>query len=135
MKKHLTIFAVLAISIILAAAVIIAVFNPIVSLRFSSEGYIKRGILKSTPIGTNVENVVDYINQNDKWTFSTSGGAKSWSMLSEDEIDEIYRSGSSIYVCIGEYGNISKTDVQVIWFFDNNSKVENIYVRKITNSF
>jgi len=131
-KTIFIIFTILVISIVLVIAIIMIIFNPIVSLRFSPEWYIKRGVLKYTPIGTDIGYVVDYINKNNDWTFSTSGGAKLWSMLSEDEINEIYSSGS-IYVCIGEYDDLFKVDVQVIWFFDDDSEVERVFVRKIVN--
>ena len=135
MRKEMIKKAILYSPILLLIIFTISVFsNP---LRWSDER-IRAYMLKRTPVGTNMEDVINIIEKNKKWkidTISNNGGYMlqhgSPTFVTPYNIDFGGAIGTqSIRANLGEYRNIFVTDVLVFFGFDENSRLVDLHVRK-----
>jgi len=121
MKKKILI----TIGIILLAVIVIILLNP---LRRSAET-IKANILKLTPIGMDMEDVIKVVEKKRSWRIHIDyeyGFSKQESGTRRKIIGE-----KSISAFIGEYRNIFDTSVTVFWGFDENPKLIDVWVWKV----
>ena len=128
--KLYTLIAFLAIVFIVA---VIPLFNP---LRWPQE-CIKNGILKLTPIGTSMEDVIKIIEskwENDSISYYDEGYRKPGPPDPSDIGRGTIVGEKSIEVFIGEYRNVFATCVSVFWVFDENSELIEIFVEKDTDA-
>jgi len=99
------------------------------SLRNSEEN-IKEDILKLTPIGSSMNEVIEVINNNKNWQILSNGTWKQWSSLSEYEIqqqkDNIIRI-KTIRVLLGRW---LMQNVSAGWELDENGIVIDVNIRK-----
>lgn len=99
------------------------------SLRNSEEN-IKEDILKLTPIGSSMNEVIEVINNNKNWQILSNGTWKQWSSLSEYEIqqqkDNITRI-KTIRVLLGRW---LMQNVSAGWELDENGIVIDVNIRK-----
>ena len=118
--KKAKVCAVLALSIL----ILVTILNP---LRRSEE-HIRRSMLEDTPIGTSIEDVIDIIENKEKWEIIYVSYEHGY-----------FRRGpsvgeKSIRALIGDYGFLFlKTSVSVYWGFDEDSKLIEIAVWKSTD--
>jgi len=130
--KKPMIYTLIALSVIVLTAAIIVLLNP---LRRSQE-HIKNDILKITPMGTSMEDVIKIIENKRQWEIdyiSYDHGYRKPGTPAHSDIDlgrETIVGEKSMRVLIGEYRNIFTTSVTVFWGFDKNSKLIEIYVWK-----
>ena len=122
-----TLFALLITVLVLA---IIIFSNP---LRRSEE-YIQSEILKLTPIGTSMEDVIKVVESKKKWKVWQGDDYKQWSSVSDfykNHIIEI----KSMEILIGEYWTIFKTSVRVELNFDEDFNLIDVTAKKDTDGF
>jgi len=110
-------------------AVFVSLSNP---LRKSDEE-IRENLLKITPIGTSMEDVLKAIENNKKWKILQEGSWKSWPSL-PDKIVSIYKNFfikiKLINVLLGTYWGFFEMYVGAHWKFDENLKLIDIYIQK-----
>jgi hypothetical protein len=125
MRKK-TFFILITLSIFILVYIFICLLNP---LR-KSEEKIKESILKLTPVGTSLEDVIKIIENNKKWEtryISYEDGyldPKTRAVVGE----------KSIRAFVGEYRNFFVTSVSVFWGFDEDSKLIEICIWKDEDS-
>lgn len=98
--------------------------------------HIRERMLKITPVGTTKALVIKTI-EDKNWTWSESIKGKGY------DLQAVYSPTGTggvigdhyISSCIGEYPSPFITSVVVIWVFDENSKLIDVYVEKQTDSF
>ncbi len=114
---------IIAVFILIIAIYVLSDFN----LRLPS-GMIRLRYLISTPIGTNMSDVVKYLQKNNYeiWSINDFG----YKPFSSDKRQGDYH----IKSYVGEYRWIFNTDVLVIWVFDKDKKLIEIIVRKQTDA-
>ena len=119
-----------------ALAVVINMWSN--QLRRSSE-QIREDMLKLTPIGTSMDDVLEVITNNQKWKiryirewvgFRMTGGRPSEGVPDSNNNVGV----KSIRVYLGQYGIIFATGVSVFYGFDEDSKLIEIGVKKETDS-
>ncbi|MCL2047723.1 MAG: hypothetical protein FWG87_03245 [Defluviitaleaceae bacterium] len=117
------IFKYVALSIlgIIAIIVVAMALNP---LRWS-EQMIRTRMLKLTPIGTSIEEVVDVVENNKKW--------KAYPVLNHGYNDRVI-GVKEMQVHIGGYRTIFHTDIIIFYGFDEDSKLIDIAVFKEVDS-
>jgi hypothetical protein len=133
--RKIVMYVLIAVSAVIIIAVAILLSNP---LRRSEES-IRSNMLKLTPIGTSMEDVINVIENNKNWKirytfdngYSMLGGRPSGPYYGDDGTIVGVK---SIDAHIGEYRTIFATDVLIFYAFDENLKLINIAVRKDTDS-
>ena len=129
-------YTLIAVAGVLVVIAVIFALNP---LRWPQE-FIRERILKLTPIGTNMEDVIKTIEGKEKWETRYINYEHGYMRPGRPESADIALGREtivgekSIRVFIGEYRNIFITSVTVFWGFDENSKLIEIYVWKDTDS-
>ena len=106
-----------------------------------SNTHIREQVLKITPIGTNMENVIEIIENNDKWEIEnvyygsdyTNQKPLSPELPTESEGSPTW--DKSILVLGGEYRTIFITSVTIFWEFDEDSKLIEINIRAYIDAF
>ena len=143
--KKIMIYTLLVLLVFIVVAVLISLANPLAK----SQEEIRENILKLTPIGTSMDDVVKIIENNKKWEtmyvndkngYSIMGGIPS--EASSNEVDTVVGK-KSIRVMIGKYHFQPQFDiyafieryVNVFWAFDENSKLIEVSVRKDASGF
>lgn len=121
-------YVLIALAVTILVTVIIALLNP---LRKSQE-QITEDILKLTPIGTSMEDVIKVIESRRKWELEHINYENGYRYRKEKE-DKIIGE-KSIRVFIGDYRNVFVTSVTVFWGFDENSKLIEVWVWKDQDS-
>ncbi len=124
MRKKILIWGSIAlvITILIVAINLLLNQNP---LR-GSEKKIKEDILKLTPIGMNMKDVIKIIEKQAEWEIDYISYEHGYDRLEDDvSIGE-----KSIRAFIGEYRNIFLTSVTVFWAFNKNSKLIDVYIWK-----
>ena len=132
MKKNVKHYVILILVIITLVSAGIILLNP---LR-QSEADLRERMLKITPIGTNMKEVVKVIKENKKWELewvdneSGYGIDKASGEPGEEYDFEIGK--KSIRICIGTYSYriIFPVQVLVYYGFDEKSKLIDVAVRK-----
>lgn len=128
-KTKYILITLIIILIVIASVVIIELQNP---LRKSKEE-IRESMLKLTPIGTSMDDVLKVIKDNEKWEtmyvsfengFSKPGSRNPCTIVG----DKLVR------VLAGRYIDFFKVSVSVYWGFDENSKLIDICVNKVSSS-
>jgi hypothetical protein len=141
--KKITIYISTAFLVAIVIAVVVVLSNP---LRSSNES-IRTTMLKLTPIGTSMKDVVEVVEGNEKWEISSKrdygylliNGLPSFPYFSPIE-ESVYEyqhpiiGEKSMRVYLGEYRTIFIIGVSVFYAFDENSKLINIAVLKETDS-
>jgi len=130
----MTIAIFIALPIVALTVSLMILLNP---LRWPEKS-IRVKMLKLTPIGTKIEDVVSIINDNDKWKmypvrnygYYYSGQPS----RHYTELEDCVVGVKSMYVYIGEYRTIFATDVTVFYGFDEDSKLIDIAVLKEKDS-
>jgi hypothetical protein len=95
-----------------------------------SEEKIRDDILILTPIGSNMDEVIEVIKNNKEWQIQRDGIFKRWSSLSDYQIQrqmDHYVSVKSISVLLGRW---FLRYVDATWKLDENGMVIDIHVRK-----
>ena len=124
------IYTLIALSVIVLILAIIVLLNP---LRRSQE-YIKNDILKLTPMGTSMEDVIEIIERKRQWEIDYISYDHGYRKPGKPEHSDIALGREtivgekSIRVFVGEYRNIFITSVTVFFGFDKDSKLIEIYV-------
>jgi hypothetical protein len=130
MRKKVIIAIIGILVITLGVTIIIAALNP---LR-KSNAEIRNGILELTPIGMNMEDVMDIIANKDKWRWD--GHIIPFGLRTGERSDAPLIGVQSIRATIGSYHMLSLrspfgiTLVVVFWAFDENSELIEVFVRK-----
>lgn len=136
MRKFMICFLIALATIVLITALIM-LSDP---LR-RSQKHIRKDILKLTPIGTSMDDVIMVIAENQKWKVRYISDEFGYSRPGpSDPVDAALGRRTivgekSIRVFIGEYRNIFITSVTVFWGFDEDSKLIEVYVWKDTDTF
>jgi len=128
MSKKIKLFIFIILLLLLSIGVILILSNPLLR----SEKSLRKMILKKTPIGSNMDDVIKYINSKKKWKvawISYDSGFYHQGIFPEKVIGS-----KSIRVNIGEYGLIFKTSVTVFWGFNEDSKLIDIWVWKTVDA-
>ena len=112
--------------IALAVIILVTMLSP---LRRSAE-HIRENMLKLTPIGMSMEDVIRTIEGNDKWEIVYINYEYGYSITGKPTVGE-----KSIQVLIGKYKTafLIDTYVTVFWGFDENTQLVDIYVDKDLN--
>ncbi len=135
MRKTM-IYTLIVLSVIVLIVAIILLLNP---LRRSQE-QIKNDILKLTPMGTSMEDVIKIIESKKQWEIDYISHEHGYRRPGTPEYSDIALGREtivgekSIRVLVGEYRNIFITSVTVFFGFDKNSKLIEIYVWKDKDS-
>jgi len=124
-------YFLIAISAIILAVIIMVWSNP---LRRPTE-QIRENMLRLTPIGTSIEDVINLIERNDKWEISRLNHERGYSIS-----HEIPNRGSGgtivgeksieLYLGYYYYQILFQTGVTVFYGFDKDSKLVDIAVLK-----
>ena len=93
-----------------------------------SETHIREGILKITPIGTNIEEVFKVVDEK-KWVIGPPDEQKPRMPTSQVLKDDAIKK-KRIDAVIGEYRTIFDTSVSVFWYFDDDLKLIDVEVSK-----
>jgi len=119
-------------AILLSMYIAVVLFNP---LRWPT-GLIQMRILKLTPLGTSMNDVIKVIENNNKWKLLHSGDFKSLSQIS-DNLIEYSKDRKIIVVQLGTYHHaaIIPTHVSVTWRFDDDLRLIKVEVDKSTDVF
>ena len=126
--RKILIFTILGLFVVILG--VIAVTYATNPLR-KSEEEIKANILKLTPIGTSMDDVINVIESNESWGWEGYISPNGFPVdVSGDPIGE-----KSISVILGSYRNIFKTYVLSRWVFDENSKLIEVFVNKYILGF
>ncbi len=134
MRKTI-IYILIALLVIVLIVTIITLLNP---LRKSQE-HIRNDILRLTPIGTSMEDVIKIVKSKREWEIDYISHDHGYRRPGTPEHSDIALGREtivgekSIRVFVGEYRNIFITSVSVFWGFDKNSKLIEIYVWKDTD--
>lgn len=136
-------YVLIAVSAVIIISVVVVLSNP---LRSSNES-IRTTMLKLTPIGTSMEDVVEVVEGNEKWKIRSVrdygyllvNGIPSFpyfSPIGEGGYDYKHPiiGEKSMRVYLGDYRTIFVTSVSVFYAFDENSKLIDIAVLKETDS-
>lgn len=105
-----------------------------------SQNYIKNDILKITPIGTKMEDVINIIKDKRQWEIDYISYDHGYNRPGKPDPSDIALGREtivgekSIRVFVGEYTNVFTTSVTVFWGFDDNSRLIDVYVWKDTDS-
>lgn len=127
-------YVFIVVTAIVLTTLLIVMSNP---LRWSKE-HLKKHLLKITPIGTSMENVIDIIESNEEWTILSTddthgylliGGTPEMSRRTTSNPEETIGE-KSIEAFIGEYNVWLLRRVSAYWAFDENSNLINIDVCK-----
>ena len=152
MKKSIRYILIILVTVILGG-VAMTLFNSskrfegdTINLRESEEN-IRENIFKITPIGSNIEKVIEIIESNEKWKneyerFERGYALKSIGNPPEGYFPTVYYSNEesnvigvySIRANIGTYHNFFRRDVLVYWGFDEDLKLIDIAVHKDVDS-
>lgn len=127
MKRNKSIkLIILGLLIVFGVAILIT--NPLLR----SEENIRERLLESTPIGTNMGDVIKFIENNKKWKIdqiSYEHGFNHQGIYPSREVGE-----KSIRVELGDYRFVLETSVTVFWGFNKNSELIDIWVWKTVDS-
>jgi len=133
-------YALASIVVLALVVIIIVQANP---LRRSSE-QIRRSMLKLTPIGSRMEEVLNLIGENPKWTLRHISDSSGYSLAggrpnppAPDELaerPEAIIGTQTIRAYLGAYGLLFQTGVSVFWGFNEDSLLIDLHVRKDTNA-
>ncbi len=137
MKKKKVKFILAVILLIIIITIIIFLLNP---LRYSKEK-IREKLLESTPIGTEMQEVFDYINSHNEWEIEYIDYNYGYLILGGKYPSEVVGNLSSEYlekvigeqstrVFLGEYHNPLCVSVVAYYAFDSEGKLINIAVDK-----
>lgn len=121
MKKKLFITFIILLSLIVLG-VVIFMLHPL----SKSEEQIREQLLQATPLGTHMEDVIEYVESNRKWEVVTI--SREYGFRQRGTLNRVGE--KSIHVDIGEYRIIFSTGVEAFWGFDENSELIGIRVRK-----
>jgi len=141
MMKKIIIFALVTVTAVIAIVVTISLLNP---LRRQTQEEILRNVLEITPIGMNMEEVLEVIERED-WELWNVNHYHGFIRRPTDPEDfalgrETIIGVKSISACLGTYigghGRIfhSYTGVTVRWGFDENSILIDVIVLKETDA-
>ena len=135
--KKIIIYTLLALLVIILGVVIINhLSNP---LRKPVE-QIREDILKLTPIGTNMEDALELIENKEKWEIvwinNENIGMSLGKKIEHTDLSMDFIIGEkAVKATIGEYRNFFKGVVNVYWGFDENSKLIDVGIRKDSYGF
>ncbi len=129
MRKKIMTYGLAVLAVTILVTVVIALLNP---LRKSRE-QITENILKLTPIGTSMEDVIHVIESNKKWEWSGHINPNGFLKQPPPPEPRTTVGSRSIKVFAGDYRNIFVTSVTVFWGFDENSKLIDVWVWKDTD--
>ena len=127
-------YTIIAIVIIIAIIMILMLFYRLQSY----EPYVHNKMLKLTPIGTSMEDVIKVIESKKKWQvwdIDHGGGRRKPLPQNSESYKNHFIESKSINVLIGEYMTPFTTSVTVRWKFDDDLKLIDIEVRAETDSF
>lgn len=133
-KKRIIKYILLALLIILVLLTIIVILNP---LR-RTEKNIRKKLLESTPVGTEMEEVIEYIESRNKceiqYISDTHGYYVHNGSPSEYSKYGIKIGDQSVRIYLGDYYNPFCVSVIAFYGFDSDGKLVDISVRKDIDS-
>lgn len=109
------------------AIVIVMLSNPLIR----SEEALRKKILKDTPVGTQMDDILKYIerrNWEKIWVSDEHGFVK------QDELSDPVIGVKSIRAGIGEHRFIFVTSVTAFWGFNENSELIDVWVWKTVDA-
>jgi hypothetical protein len=127
MFKKIFIFIGILLLLIILLIILIYLTNPL----FKSEETLQNDILKLTPLGTSIDEVIKIIKTRKKWRITQISNDHGYIYQKSYPLKEI--GNKSIRAEIGEYGFILVTNVTIFWGFDENSKLIDVWVWKTTD--
>ncbi|MCL1808700.1 MAG: hypothetical protein FWG42_02910 [Clostridiales bacterium] len=119
MKKKV-ILVLISVCVIALTLVVMTLANPLLK----SENRIRGDILKLTPIGTSMDDVLTMIGENDNWRTVGGSSEHGYSPTGQQCIGERYKS-----VNIGRREPF--IEVRSIWIFDKNGILIDICIERI----
>jgi len=128
MKKKMLVGGIITLVAIILIPVAMMAINP---LRMPSK-LVKMSILKITPIGTSMEDVIDVVRSNEKWEgcLVNYDGRDANGFLSKECKRSIRSSVGDYGIITNGYNNFFSTNVTVLWGFDKDFKLIDVYVWK-----
>jgi len=126
--KKIMLFVLIPLCLIVITIIIMILINPFF---LRSERQIRSNILKLTPIGMNIEDVVNVARNDTKWETLRQVGWVQLSSLSEDEI-QLYINERTKAKLLNLYlgRSLGYNSVTAHWNFDENGKLIDVDVRK-----
>lgn len=128
--KHYIRIIILIVCVLIISALIVMLLNP---LR-RSESDIRDMVLESIPIGTEMEDAIEIITNNSKWEVMHIDYEHGYNVSISYGNEEIVVGVKNMWIHLGFYRNIFRTDVTAYLGFDSNSKLIDVAVRKDTDS-
>lgn len=128
--RKMIFYIILALLVIVLGSVCISyLFNP---LR-KSEASIRTDILEITPIGMNIDDALNVI-ENENWTNVGINYSRGVSRVEIQQLNENVGT-KSIKARLGRYTTFFETQVIAWWAFDENLKLVDVFVRKDIHGF
>lgn len=127
MKRKVISVILLIFVLLIVLGTVMLISNPLIK----SEAKIRENLLKITPIGTKMEDVVKSVESNKKWKvvdISYEHGFLHQRVYPRRTVGE-----KSIRVELGEYRFVLVTSVTAFWGFDENSELVDIWVWNTTD--
>jgi len=90
------------------------------------EAVIRKRMLWGTPIGTDMSDVIQYVEKHRKWELLHISHEEGY--LDYETVETI--GVQEVRAYIGHYYNPFEVVAEVYWGFDENSKLVDVYVRK-----
>lgn len=125
-------YKLLGLFIVFVVIIIVIVSNPLLC----SESIIRRKLLKETPIGINMDNVIETLKSNENYEIMFISYENGFGMSKSEPIDAAVSYGQeeigkkSIKVHLGEYRVIFCVDVIAYYGFDEQNELIAIEVTK-----
>ena len=128
--RRIAMFVIIVISVVAFIVLAVIMSNP---LRWP-DSRIRANMLKHTPIGTNIVDVIKFVESNENWKIYhiyQNGYMLKDGIISRPSKQNEYSVGvTSMEVRLGEYRTIFATDVSIFFAFDEDSKLIDIGVLK-----
>ena len=126
--KKIMIFVLISICLIIITIVIMMLSNP---LFLRSERQIRSNILKLTPIGMSINEVVEVVRTETEWEVLRQAGWEPLSLLSEDAThSHIYERAKAGSMRLSLGRSFGYNFVSAVWKFDDNGQLIEVTVKR-----
>jgi hypothetical protein len=99
-----------------------------------SELEIQSQLLKQTPIGSSMKSVEEYLRLDDLNAKRIPIQPRERYLIDDDYPPRKPGSFTVLWVCLGRYGFLIKTDVEAFYSFDSQDRLTSIVIRKSVDS-
>jgi len=107
------------------------IVNPIRNPWFVTRGY----VLRITPIGTHIDDVVDVINDTENWRIFSSSNDQGFRRTSlNGQTVMVGEKFIRVNVSRGDSANHTTMSAFIYWGFDDNGKLLDVHVRRVITS-